>query len=587
MGLVEPTAIDKRTVVKTTVIFVAGMVLFATAVRALVAQEISATGVPPTLTAVVMLLLANRYVHRGGSDVVGAWWVMGVVMTIYAYLSFSSHGFFGSIIYTAPVFPLLAWIMLNRAATRLITLTIGFFIGLVLSQHLAGKLQSPEDFPEEIRHIMKSVVLILSLIAVYWMIAFKSGEAQVGAASPGEEESRDLVTGLLTRTAIDEVLRRELVRTYRALQPLSLVVADVDGFFQLKNEIGDVAADQTLLGIAEALRFSVRRSSDYLGRYDRSRFVVLLPDTDGEGADRVAQKFHSLMETLDIPYQDKDTIRVAVTVAPSPPAVSTWVVLMPCTRRSTRYSRKAWRPVAIGWLPKRWTEVADVFPLPPTIRALVSDGRQFPVHRIYCVGRNYAAHVAEMGGDAERDPPLFFSKPADALVGNDADIPYPPRTENFHHEVELVVALGQGGVNIAVADAHDYVFGYAVGNDLTRRDLQGLAKRDGQPWDVAKGFDNSAPISAITPAAEAGLVSDTGIYLKVNGELRQQGTLSQLIWSVAEVIAELSTLFALQPGDLIFTGTPVGVGPLQRGDDVEAGIGGAGNPASPHCLVLE
>jgi fumarylpyruvate hydrolase len=207
------------------------------------------------------------------------------------------------------------------------------------------------------------------------------------------------------------------------------------------------------------------------------------------------------------------------------------------------------------------------------VRADVTDGRQFPVHRIYCVGRNYADHVAEMGGDARRDPPLFFSKPADALVGNNADIPYPPRTENFHHEVELVVALERGGTNIAVDDALACVFGYAVGNDLTRRDLQGLAKRGGQPWDVAKGFDCSAPISAITPAGDAPLPADAEIYLKINGELRQQGNLSQLIWSVAEVIAELSTLFTLQPGDLVFTGTPAGVGPMLRGDEIEAGIG--------------
>ncbi len=218
--------------------------------------------------------------------------------------------------------------------------------------------------------------------------------------------------------------------------------------------------------------------------------------------------------------------------------------------------------------------MSDVFPIAPAVRASVTDGRLFPVHRIYCVGRNYADHVAEMGGDAGRDPPLFFSKPADALVANDADIPYPPRTKNFHHEVELVVALGRGGANIAVADALDCVFGYAVGNDLTRRDLQGLAKKGGQPWDVAKGFDGSAPISAITPADEAGSLSDAEIYLKVNGELRQRGDLSQLIWSVAEVIVELSTLFTLQPGDLVFTGTPAGVGALQRGDEIEAGIRG-------------
>jgi fumarylpyruvate hydrolase len=218
--------------------------------------------------------------------------------------------------------------------------------------------------------------------------------------------------------------------------------------------------------------------------------------------------------------------------------------------------------------------MADVFNAPETVRAAVVDGRSFPVHRIYCVGRNYAEHVAEMGGDAERDPPLFFSKPADALVGNDSDIPYPPRSENFHHEVELVVALGSGGCNLSLEQAQTSVFGYAVGNDLTRRDLQGLAKSGGQPWDVAKGFDFSAPMSALTPVQHAPAMNSGEIYLKVNGEIRQQGDLSQLIWSVPEMVAELSTLFTLQAGDLIFTGTPAGVGPLQIGDQIEAGIAG-------------
>ncbi len=315
MSTEDRRTVDKRTVVKTTALFVALMALFITAVRALVAQEINSTAVPPTLAAIVMLLLANRYVHRGGSDVVGAWWVMAVVLAIYSYLSFTSHGFLGSVIYAAPVFPLLAWIILDRGATRLVTLAIGFFIVLILSQHLAGNLESSPDFPEEIRHIMKSVVLLLSLIAVYLMISFKSVQARGSGPSTAEDTSRDPLTGLLTRQTIDESLRRELIRTHRACQPLSLLVANVDGFSQLVNEIGDVAADKTLIGIAEALRFCLRRSADYLGRYGRNRFVVLLPDTDRQGASQVAEKFRELMETLDIPYHNEDKIRVAVTVA--------------------------------------------------------------------------------------------------------------------------------------------------------------------------------------------------------------------------------------------------------------------------------
>jgi fumarylpyruvate hydrolase len=199
---------------------------------------------------------------------------------------------------------------------------------------------------------------------------------------------------------------------------------------------------------------------------------------------------------------------------------------------------------------------------------------RFPVHRIYCVGRNYAEHAREMGSDPTREPPFFFSKPADTVVPNNASIPYPPRTQNFHHEVELVVAIGKGGRNIAVTSALDHVFGYAVGNDLTRRDLQKHAKDAGKPWDVSKGFDNSAPLAAIRPVSSAGHVARAVIWLKVNGELRQQANVADMIWSVPEIIAELSTLFALQAGDLIFTGTPAGVSALQAGDRIEAGIEG-------------
>jgi fumarylpyruvate hydrolase len=213
---------------------------------------------------------------------------------------------------------------------------------------------------------------------------------------------------------------------------------------------------------------------------------------------------------------------------------------------------------------------------PPTIPAVAVKGRSelFPVHRIYCVGRNYADHVREMGSDPAREPPLFFAKPADAVVANNARIPYPSRTGNFHHEIELVVAIGKGGRDIAAAQALDHVYGYAVGNDLTRRDLQADAKDNGRPWDTSKGFDRSAVISAITPAAQSGHLRSGRIWLKVNGRMRQQADLSELIWSVPEIIAELSTFFELQPGDLIYTGTPAGVGALEKGDRIEGGIDG-------------
>jgi fumarylpyruvate hydrolase len=201
-------------------------------------------------------------------------------------------------------------------------------------------------------------------------------------------------------------------------------------------------------------------------------------------------------------------------------------------------------------------------------------GQRFPVHRIYCVGRNYAAHAREMGMDPEREPPIFFSKPADAVVPNGAPVPYPPRTGNLHHEIELVVAIGTGGRDIPLASALAHVFGYAVGNDLTRRDLQFAAREKGQPWDVSKGFDRSAPVTAIRRAAEVGHPERGRIWIEVNGELRQQADLSEMIWSVPEIVAELSTLFDLAPGDLIFTGTPAGVGPVQRGDSLVGGIDG-------------
>jgi len=220
---------------------------------------------------------------------------------------------------------------------------------------------------------------------------------------------------------------------------------------------------------------------------------------------------------------------------------------------------------------------AFVVPAPatPSVAVVGTDAR-FPVRRIFCVGRNYPEHVREMGGDPSREPPIFFTKPADAIVPSGTDVPYPPRTANLHHEIELVVAIGRGGAGIAVELALGHVFGYAVGNDLTRRDLQAQAKKAGAPWDMAKGFDDAAPVSAIRSAAEIGHVGRGRIWLAVNGELRQQADVGEMIWSVPEIIAELSGYCRLAPGDLIFTGTPSGVGPLVAGDVVTGGIDGVG-----------
>jgi fumarylpyruvate hydrolase len=213
-------------------------------------------------------------------------------------------------------------------------------------------------------------------------------------------------------------------------------------------------------------------------------------------------------------------------------------------------------------------------PSPPPSAEVAGTDERFPVHRIYCVGRNYAKHAREMGMDPDREPPFFFSKPADALVANGTPVPYPPRTSNLHHELELVVAIGSGGRDIPLERALAHVYGYAVGLDLTRRDLQFAAREQGRPWDVAKGFDHSAPMSAIRPAADMGHPGQGAIWLEVNGETRQRANLSEMIWSVPEIIAELSTYYELRPGDLIFTGTPEGVGPVQRGDSLVGGIDG-------------
>lgn len=197
----------------------------------------------------------------------------------------------------------------------------------------------------------------------------------------------------------------------------------------------------------------------------------------------------------------------------------------------------------------------------------------FPVRRILCVGRNYAAHRREMGGD-DRDPPFFFAKPADALVPPGGVVPYPPRTANLHHEIELVIALKAGGSEVLVEDALSLVYGYAVGVDLTRRDLQNAAKDKGHPWDASKGFDASAPISAIRKWS--GEPPQGRIAVSVNGQIRQDGLVADMIWSVAEIIAEASQLWTLAPGDLIFTGTPEGVGPIVAGDVVAGEIDGVG-----------
>lgn len=217
-------------------------------------------------------------------------------------------------------------------------------------------------------------------------------------------------------------------------------------------------------------------------------------------------------------------------------------------------------------------------PAVPSVGVKGSNGR-FPIRRVFCVGRNYAAHAREMGNDPTREPPFFFTKPADAVVPASGTVPYPPLTEDLHHEIELVVAIGKSGSNIDPGKALDYVWGYAVGVDLTRRDLQSEAKKLSRPWDWGKAFDASAPCSDIVPVQETGHPANGAIWLKVNGEMRQQGTLDELIWPVADVIAYVSRSVTLAPGDLIYTGTPAGVGALQPGDKVTAGVEGVADIA--------
>ncbi|TAA45377.1 fumarylacetoacetate hydrolase family protein [Pseudoxanthomonas winnipegensis] len=227
--------------------------------------------------------------------------------------------------------------------------------------------------------------------------------------------------------------------------------------------------------------------------------------------------------------------------------------------------------------------MSDVIPAPEQARVPVRGGGTFPVHRIYCVGRNFADHAREMGATApaskaERGQPVFFSKPADAIVTGDRAIPYPPGTADLHHEVELVVALGQDApAGVLEGEAGNaLIYGYAVGLDLTRRDLQAAAKKAGLPWDTGKAFDHSAPISQIVPAAQVGALQDAVIALTVNDQVRQRGTLHDMIWNVPEILHELSKLYALKAGDLVFMGTPSGVGALQRGDTFVATLEGVG-----------
>ncbi len=225
--------------------------------------------------------------------------------------------------------------------------------------------------------------------------------------------------------------------------------------------------------------------------------------------------------------------------------------------------------------------MTDLIPTPAQARVPVRGGGTFPVRRIYCVGRNFADHAREMGAvapasKAERGQPVFFMKPADAVVVHDADVPYPPGTQDLHHEIELVVALGTDAPagELPPGQAGDLVFAYGVGLDLTRRDLQGAAKAKGLPWDTGKGFDHSAPVSELVPAAQVTGLATRMLTLQVNGELRQQGHLRDLIWDVPELLHELSKLFALKAGDLVFMGTPAGVGPLLAGDTFIATLDG-------------
>jgi len=217
-----------------------------------------------------------------------------------------------------------------------------------------------------------------------------------------------------------------------------------------------------------------------------------------------------------------------------------------------------------------------VIPPPAIVSVPVAGGGAFPVRRVFCVGRNYAEHAREMGSDPDREPPFFFMKPADTVVDDGATVPYPPETANFHYEIELIVAIGKGGADIPVERALDHVFGYAVGIDLTRRDLQLQAREQGRPWDWGKGFDQSAPIAPIRPVSEVGHPSAGRIWLAVDGQVKQDSDIAKLIWPVPDIISIASRSMELRPGDLIMTGTPEGVGPVKRGEVMTGGIDGLG-----------
>lgn len=208
--------------------------------------------------------------------------------------------------------------------------------------------------------------------------------------------------------------------------------------------------------------------------------------------------------------------------------------------------------------------------------SVVGTSERFPVHRVYCVGRNFAAHAVEMGHDPDKEPPFFFQKNPDNLVADATEFPYPSLSKDVHHEIELYVALKSGGQNITVENALDHVFGYGVSLDMTRRDLQGEMKKMGRPWEIGKAFENSAPAGPVFPVSEVGHPAEGDIWLKVNDEIRQSGDLNQMIWKTPEMISILSTLFTLQAGDVILTGTPAGVGAIQRGDKIHGHVAGVG-----------
>lgn len=218
--------------------------------------------------------------------------------------------------------------------------------------------------------------------------------------------------------------------------------------------------------------------------------------------------------------------------------------------------------------------MTQLFEAPASILAATSDGNQFPVRRLFCIGRNYAAHAREMGKDPDREPPFFFTKWAETVVPSGSTIAYPPETANFHYEAELVVAISKGGRNIAAADALDHVYGYATGLDMTRRDLQFEARDKGRPWDTGKNVEQSAPLGLLHPAAEVGHPDSGSIRLTVNGAVKQDADLDELIWDVPDVIAYVSRFYRLEPGDLIYTGTPAGVGAVVEGDRITVSIAG-------------